>query len=227
MRHLSPHPCSNKACRVWLDQSRRPCGKASDAMNANSIAPTRRAFAFGISAAAGGIILALPPISSFAAQLVRLRDEPQGRDSEITAWISIEADDATIIRVARSEMGQGNFTTLPMLVAEELECDWRFVRPEYADPSENIARGHAWGDMTTAASISIRGSQSYLRKAGAQARHMLIEEAAERWHVPPGECSARDSVVTHSATGRTIRYGQIAEAAARRSIPADVPLKLP
>src|ERR1700723_1662577 len=226
MRHLSPHPCSNKACRVWPDQSRRPCGKASDAMNANSIAPTRRAFAFGISAAAGGIILALPPISSFAAQLVGLRDKPQGRDSsEITAWISIEADDTTIIRVARSEMGQGNFTTLPMLVAEELECDWRFVRPEYADPSENIARDRAWGDMVTAASISIRGSQSYLRKAGAQARHMLIEEAAERWHVPPGECSARDSVVTHSATGRTIRYGQIAEAAARRSIPANVSLK--
>jgi isoquinoline 1-oxidoreductase subunit beta len=197
-------------------------------MNANSIAPTRRAFAFGISAAAGGIILALPPISSFAAQLVGLRDEPQGRDSsEITAWILIEPDDTTIIRVARSEMGQGNFTTLPMLVAEELECDWRFVRPEYADPSENIARDHAWGDMVTAASISIRGSQSYLRKAGAQARHMLIEEAAERWHVPPGECSARDSVVTHNATGRTIRYGQIAEAAARRSIPADVPLKPP
>ena len=79
--------------------------------------------------------------------------------------------------------------------------------------------------MVTAASISIRGSQSYLRKAGAQARHMLIEEAAERWRVPPGECSARDSVVTHNATGRTIRYGQIAEAAARRSIPANVPLK--
>src|ERR1700722_10862852 len=137
MRHLSPHPCSNTACSVWPDQSGHPCGKASDAMNANYMAPTRRAFTFGISAAAGGIILALPPISSFAAQLVGLRDKPQGRDSEITAWISIEADDATIIRVARSEMGQGNFTTLPMLVAEELECDWRFVRPEYADPAEN------------------------------------------------------------------------------------------
>jgi isoquinoline 1-oxidoreductase subunit beta len=194
-------------------------------MNANYMAPTRRAFTFGISAAAGGILLTLDPIPSFAAQSDELKDEPQGSDSEITAWIVIEPDDTTIIRVARSEMGQGNFTTLPMLVAEELECDWRFVRPEYIGPGENIARGHAWGDMVTAASISIRGSQSYLRKAGAQARHMLIEEAAERWHVPPGECSARDSVVTHTATGRTIRYGQIAEAAARRSIPPDVPLK--
>ena len=194
-------------------------------MNVSCMGPTRRAFTFGISAAAGGIVLALHPIPSFAAPSAELKVEPQGSDSEITAWIVIEPNDTTIIRVARSEMGQGNFTTLPMLVAEELECDWRFVRPEYIDPGENIARGHAWGDMVTAASISIRGSQSYLRKAGAQARHMLIEEAAERWHVPPSECSARDSVVTHSATGRTIRYGQIAEAAARRSIPADVPLK--
>src|ERR1700723_1469396 len=196
MRRLSPHPCSNKACRVWPDQSRRPCGKASDAMNANSIAPTRRAFAFGISAAAGGIILALPPISSFAAQLVRLRDEPQGRDSQITAWISIEADDATIIRVARSEMGQGNFTTLPMLVAEELECDWSRVRAEYVEASANLARGHVWGEMVTAASISIRGSQSYLRKAGAQARQMLLEEAAARWRGPPSECRAPETTTT-------------------------------
>jgi isoquinoline 1-oxidoreductase subunit beta len=194
-------------------------------MNANRMASTRRAFTFGISAAAGGILFALHPPSSFAAQPPDLQDEPQWSDPEITAWIVIEPDDTTIIRVARSEMGQGNFTTLPMLVAEELECDWRFVLPEYIDPSENIARGHAWGDMTTAASISIRGSQSYLRKAGAQARHMLIEEAAGRWSVPPSECSARDSVVTYSATGRTIRYGQIAEAAARRTIPANVPLK--
>jgi len=194
-------------------------------MNVSCMAPTRRAFTFGISAAAGGIILGLHPIPSFADQSAELKHEAQGRESEITAWIVIEPDDTTIIRVARSEMGQGNFTTLPMLVAEELECAWRFVRPEYIDPGENIGRGHAWGDMVTAASISIRGSQSYLRKAGAQARHMLIEEAAERWRVPARECSARDSVVTHDASGRTIRYGEIAEAAARRSIPANVPLK--
>src|SRR6202453_2935321 len=185
---------------------------------------SRREFVFAISAAAGGLALPNAGLSALA-QVSCARQETHTHNSEITAWIVIEPDDTTIIRVARSEMGQGNFTTLPMLVAEELECDWRFVRPEYADPGENIARDHAWGEMVTAASLSVRGSQSYLRKAGAQARHMLIEEAAERWHVPPSECSARDSVVTHGATGRTIRYGQIAEAAARRSIPADVPLK--
>ena len=91
-------------------------------MTTTHIAPTRRAFTFGISAVAGGIILALHPIPSFTAQSAE-KDEPQGSDSEITAWIVIEPDDTTIIRVARSEMGQGNFTTLPMLVAEELECE--------------------------------------------------------------------------------------------------------
>jgi isoquinoline 1-oxidoreductase subunit beta len=187
---------------------------------------TRRAFTFGISAATAGLAVSGHPCSSLAAP----ESTPMGvkdSTSEITAWIKIEPDDTTIIQVAKSEMGQGNFTTLPMLVAEELECDWRFVRPQYAEPSENILRGHPWGDMYTAASISIRGSQSYLRKAGAQARHMLIAEAAERWQVPQNECAARDSVVTHVPTGRTLRYGEIAGGAAHRPIPADVRLKRP
>jgi isoquinoline 1-oxidoreductase subunit beta len=188
--------------------------------------PTRRTFTFGISAAAAGLAVNVHPLSSIAAA----GDTPIGANGgtpEVTAWIKIEPDDTTIIQVARSEMGQGNFTTLPMLVAEELECDWRFVRPQYVEPSSNISRGHAWGDMVTAASISIRGSQSYLRQAGAQARHMLIAEAAERWRVPQNECAARNSVVTHVPSGRTLRYGEIAEGASRRPIPADVRLKSP
>jgi isoquinoline 1-oxidoreductase beta subunit len=188
---------------------------------------TRRTFTFGISAAAAGLAMSVHPLRSLAA----LGNAPIAANEElppeITAWIKIEPDDTTIIQVARSEMGQGNFTTLPMLVAEELECDWRFVRPHYVGANENILRDHAWGSMVTAASISIRESQSYLRKAGAQARHMLIAEAAERWQVSQDECVARDSVVTHVPTGRTLRYGEIAEAAAHRPIPADVRLKAP
>jgi isoquinoline 1-oxidoreductase beta subunit len=188
--------------------------------------PTRRTFTFGISAAAAGLAVSVQPVSSLAAPWNTLIGA-NGDIPEVTAWIKIEPDDTTIIQVARSEMGQGNFTTLPMLVAEELKCDWRFVRPQYVEPSENISRGHAWGDMVTAASISIRGSQSYLRQAGAQARHMLITEAAERWRVPQDECVARNSVVTHGPSGRTVRYGEIAEGASRRPIPADVRLKRP
>jgi len=185
---------------------------------------SRRAFVFGISAAAGG--LALPTASPAALASPVARETPT-LSSEITAWIVIEPDDTTVIRVARSEMGQGNFTTLPMLVAEELECDWSRVRAEYVEAGENLARGHVWGEMYTAASISVRGSQSYLRKAGAQARQMLLDEAAARWRVPPTECSARDSIITHAKTRRTIRYGQIVAAAARRPVPPEVSLKPP
>src|ERR1700733_3956562 len=187
---------------------------------------SRREFVFAISAAAGGLALPNAGLSALA-QISCIRQETCTHNSEITAWIVIEPDDRTVIRVARSEMGQGNFTTLPMLVAEELECDWQFVRAEYIEASENISRGHVWGDMYTAASISVRGSQSYLRKAGAQARQMLLDEAAARWRVPSSECGARGSVITHEKTGRTVRYGEIAAAAARRPVPPEVMLKPP
>ena len=170
---------------------------------------TRRGFAFGIGAA--GLLAGLDPAYAASNREITAR--------EITAWIVIKEDDTTIIRVARSEMGQGSFTALPMLVAEELECDWNRVQPEYASPSENLARGRPWGDMVTAASLSIRASHLYLRKAGAQARIMLVTEAASRFGVPPGECTARGSVVTHAATGRSLRYGELAEAASQRAVP--------
>jgi len=182
---------------------------------------TRRAFAFGISAATGGLVLGPGGSVVCAAE-----NRPAGLP-EITVWVVIEPDDTTIIRVARSEMGQGNFTTLPMLVAEELECDWKLVRPEYVDAHDNLARDHAWGDMVTAASLSIRASQAYLRKAGAQAREMLISEAAARWGVPASHCAARDSTVTHAASGRSLRYGALAEAASQRAVPANIVLKRP
>ena len=87
--------------------------------------------------------------------------------AEITAWIVIAPDDSIIIRVAKSEMGQGVLTALPMLVAEELECDWSKVRAQYAAPEENIRRRRAWGDMSTGGSRSVHSSQQALRRAGA------------------------------------------------------------
>ena len=100
----------------------------------------------------------------------------------------VQSDDSVLIRIARSDMGQGNFTSLPMLVAEELECDWARVRPEYAPVAENLARKGVWGNMVTTNSVSVRRSHDYLRKAGAQARMMLIAEAAARWNCPAEEC---------------------------------------
>jgi isoquinoline 1-oxidoreductase subunit beta len=186
---------------------------------------TRRAFAFGISAAGGGLILGISPTAGQAETAPSQVHD--AKSPEVTVWVVIERDDTVIIRVARSEMGQGGFTSLPMLVAEELECDWSRVRAEYAAPSENLARGRPWGDMVTAGSLSIRASQAYLRKAGAQARLMLVAEAAARWGVSDSECVARSSVVTHRSTGSSFRYGEIAQAAALRPIPQQVPLKRP
>ncbi len=192
-------------------------------MNLREPVLTRRRFAFGIAALGGGLLLDLEtsPGEAQGASATGLSNP------ELTVWAVIEPDDTVVIRVARSEMGQGGFTSLPMLVAEELECDWSRVRAEYVLPSDNLARDRAWGPMVTAGSLSIRTSQAYLRKAGAQAREMLIAEAASRWNVPPGECSARDSIITHRPTNRTLRYGEVGGAASRRPIPQDVILKRP
>jgi len=185
--------------------------------------PSRRAFVFGASLAAGGLALGLPCALS-QPDTTRV---PFPGASEVTVWIAIGSDDTVHIRVARSEMGQGISTALPMLVAEELDCEWARVRPDFFGAAENLARGRPWGDMVTSASVSVRASHDYLRRAGAQARQMLIAEAAASWNVEVHECLAQDSIVTHAATGRTVRYGAIAAAASRRPIPQDVPLKKP
>src|SRR5215213_9301757 len=146
---------------------------------------------------------------------------------EITAWVVIQPDDTVIIRVAKSEMGQGSFTALSMLVAEELECDWSKVKAEFAPPHENLARSRIWGDMSTGGSRAIRSSHEPLRKAGATARYMLIAAAAAQWGVPDAECCAENSVITHRASGRSTTFGKVAAAAARIAPPAKVELKDP
>jgi isoquinoline 1-oxidoreductase beta subunit len=147
--------------------------------------------------------------------------------TEVSAWVVIQPDDAVVIRVARSEMGQGITTSLLMLVAEELECDWNKVRAEFPTADENLRRHRAWGDMSTGGSRSVRGSQEYLRKAGAAAREMLIAAAAQQWNVPAVECQAAKSVITHKPSGRTPRFGEVAEAAAKLPPPAEPRLKDP
>jgi len=147
--------------------------------------------------------------------------------TEINAWIVIAPDDTVTIRVAKAEMGQGVLTALPMLVAEELDCDWRKVTAECVVPDQNARRGRAWGDMSTGASRSIRASQESLRKAGATARAMLVAAAAAQWNVPVAECHAQRSVVTHVPTRQKLRFGELAAAAARITPPKDVTLKAP
>ncbi len=146
---------------------------------------------------------------------------------EVNAWIEINADESVVIRYARTEMGQGSRTSAPMLIAEELEVDWKKVRVVDVPAHENLRRKRAYGDMASVGSRTIRMSQEYLRKAGAGARIMLIEAAAQRWNVAPAECKAVLGQVIHSASGKKLSYGQLAADAAKLTPPKDIPLKDP
>ncbi len=182
----------------------------------------RRSFLVSVAALGGGLALGfhLPTRSG-------LGEAEAAQAAEVNAWILIEPDDTVRIRVARSEMGQGSFTALPMLVAEELECDWNRVRAEYASVAEHLRRNRVYVSFATGGSRSIRGSHEFLRQAGATAREMLIAAAGQQWSVPASECRAASGVITHPSTGRTVRFGAVAEAASHLTPPKSVALKPP
>lgn len=184
---------------------------------------SRRAFMIG-SAAAGGLALGLDIAKPFPGIASALADDA---GAEVNLWVLIKPNDDVVIRVARSEMGQGSLTGLCQLVAEELECDWAKVKWEYVTPGTNVARKRAWGDMTSTGSRSIRTSHDYVRKGGATARIMLMEAAAQDWKVPAAELAVDKGVISHKASGRTTTYGKVAAAAAKLEPPKDVPLKDP
>ncbi len=182
----------------------------------------RRAFVIGTAAIGTGLALGLDlPFGGPAA--VQAADG----SPEVNAWVVVRPDDTVVIRIARSEMGQGSLTGLAQLVAEELECDWSKVTTEYPTPGQSVARKRAWGDFSTGGSRGIRSSQDYVRKGGATARMMLVQAAADQWKVPAAECTAANSIITHTPSGRTTTYGQVAEAAGKLTPPTDVKLKDP
>ncbi|OKO89360.1 aldehyde dehydrogenase [Bradyrhizobium sp. NAS80.1] len=182
----------------------------------------RRAFVIGSAALGTGLAIGLD-IPFGGPTVVRAADG----SPEVNAWVVIRPDDTVVIRVARSEMGQGSLTGLAQLVAEELECDWSKVTTEYPTPGQSVARKRVWGDFSTGGSRGIRTSQEYVRKGGATARLMLIQAAADEWKVPASECTVANGVITHKASGRTTTYGKVAEAAAKLTPPAEVKLKDP
>jgi isoquinoline 1-oxidoreductase beta subunit len=159
-------------------------------------------------------------------QLPGMAHAATGVDNEVTHWIVIQPDDTVVIRIARSELGQGTLTGLAQLVAEELQCDWGKVQPEYADVNMHIRRNRIFNSMSTGGSRGIRDSQEYVRQAGAAARQMLIQAAASDWGVPAKECRAENSIISHPSGKRT-SYGKVAGAAARLEIPVDITLKTP
>jgi isoquinoline 1-oxidoreductase subunit beta len=187
-------------------------------------AASRRQLLATASAALGAFTFGfhVPPIRKAAAQ-----SASAAALAEVNAWVVVKPDDAVVIRIARSEMGQGTLTGLAQLVAEELDCDWSKVSTEYPTPGQNLARNRVWGNFSTGGSRGVRESHEYVRKGGAAARMMLVQAAAKGWGVPAAECRAADSVITHLPTGRTTTYGKMAAAAAQIEPPRDVPLKDP
>jgi isoquinoline 1-oxidoreductase subunit beta len=182
----------------------------------------RRSFVIGTAAVGTGLALGLDlPFGRLTA--VRAADG----SPEVNAWVVIRPDETVVIRVARSEMGQGTLTGLAQLVAEELECDWTKVTTEFPTPGQSVARKRVWGDFSTGGSRGIRTSQDYVRKGGATARMMLMQAAANEWKVPVTECTVANGVITHTASGKTTTYGRVAEAAAKLTPPTDVKLKDP
>lgn len=182
---------------------------------------SRRRFLIGTAAAAGGFSL------GFHLPFAALAQERNAILPEVNAWVLIHPDDTVVVRIARSEMGQGTLTGLAQLVAEELECDWSKVTTEYPTPGESLRRNRIWGNFSTGGSRGIRESHEYVRQGGATAREMLVAAAATLWKVPVQECSAANSVITHNPSGRTVTYGAVASLAAHMQPPANVPLKDP
>ncbi len=182
---------------------------------------SRRNFIVGSAAAVGGFSLGFHvPFTPEA--LAQAATSP-----EVNAWVVVRPDETVVIRIARSEMGQGTLTGLAQLVAEELECDWSNVTTEYPTPGQNLARNRVWGNYSTGGSRGIRESHDYVRQGGAAAREMLVAAAAAEWKVPRSECSVAKGVITHNPSKRTTTYGKIAEAAAKQAPPGNIALKDP
>jgi isoquinoline 1-oxidoreductase subunit beta len=183
---------------------------------------SRRTFVVGSAAAGGGLALGfkLPDIGPALAQ------GAGSPGTEVNAWVLVQPDDTCVIRVARSEMGQGTITGLVQLVAEELECDWKNVKAEQITPGQNLARKRVWGEMGTGGSRGIRTSQDYVRRGGAVARVMLLQAAADEWKVPVAELTVADGIITHAASKRSTSYGKVAAAAAKLEAPDPKSIKL-
>jgi isoquinoline 1-oxidoreductase subunit beta len=144
----------------------------------------------------------------------------------LNAWIHVGTNDLVTIFIDKSEMGQSILTGLAMIAADELDCDWKNVRTEFA-PAEKVYINPRFGVQATGGSSGTPTSWGPLRKASAAARAMLIEAAAQKWGVKPSECHAENGAVVHALTKRRLSYGSLVESATKLPVPQDAPLKKP
>ena len=201
-------------------------------MDGNNMLSRRHFIVTGLTAAGGlAIGFAHPGLAEALALNAPINPQPWAADAadakEFNAWLVIEPDDTTIIRYGRAEMGQGTFTALTMCVAEELQCDWSKVRSEFASAHRNITENNVYGDQSSNGSHSVRLGREKAQQVGASARARLIAAAAARWQVDPASCATANSVVTHTASGRTLRYGELAAEAAKINLASEPAIKEP
>ena len=188
---------------------------------------SRRAFVVSSLSAAGGLAISVT-FPDFASAASGDAYGAEGAASnEINAFLVIDPDGSILIRSPHNEMGQGAITALPMIVAEELECDWSKVKVEHASATRNLAEKGVYGEMTTVGSRGVRTSWRMLLQAGASARERLIAAAAQKWNVPAGDCQAANSAVTHKASGRSLSYGALAADAAKIKLDKEPQIRTP
>ena len=181
---------------------------------------SRRSFLVTGAAAGGGLVLSLSfPLTRGEAAA----DEAFAPN----AFIRIASDGQVVLTMPYVEMGQGTYTSIPMLIAEELDVSLKQVRLEHAPPNEKLYANPLLGVQATGNSNAMRGAWKPLREAGATARIMLVEAAAKRWGVDAKTCRAEEGVVIHGPTGRKLGYGELAAEAAKMPAPANVALKKP
>src|ERR1700722_10612860 len=175
---------------------------------------------------AGGFLLAFHVPVRAVNEPVQPPDDTAGKFAP-NAFIRIDQSGKTTLVMPQVEMGQGVYTALPMILAEELDADFALVALEHAPPSDKLYGNPFFGIQATGNSNSVRAWWPHLRKAVAGARAMLVQAAAKEWQVDPANCTAANSVVTHKDSGRQLSYGALALAAAGETPPKDVPLKDP
>src|SRR5437899_2239732 len=217
LRHLSAHPRGHQAC------SSEAVERGEGALNMGQM--SRRHLLFAGAAAGGGLLIGWR--SDAGARALAAADRTPPAAFAPNAFIRIGRDGRVTLIMCQVEMGQGTYTSMPMLMAEELEVGLDQVQLEHAPPDDKLYANPLFGDQETGGSSSVRSFYEPLRRAGATARTMLVAAAAQTWDVDPASCRAKRGVVTHTPSGRTLSYGALAEKAAKLPVPDKVPLKDP
>lgn len=192
---------------------------------------SRRHFLVCTLSSAGAMVISLASPEDADARSVNnapfLPPDVHTAPTEMSAWLTIDKDESIIIRLAQSEMGQGVMTALPMIVAEELGCDWRLVKVEMASANRHIRENGVYQRMGTGGSGAVRRSRLFLQQAGASARARLVAAAAQRWHIAPTGCAVADGFVTNTASGEKLSFGALVEEAAAMTLDTEPRIKTP